>query len=365
VAADGVVLITHPQGQDTVLTSVPEDGQPSTRTLQRQSVAAIAADAAGSVGIVAFPDRPAEIRRLSDGEVIRAGAGVVLPQEWVSLPRRMEFPTGDGQRAHVWFYPPTNPDAHPEPGTRPPLIVQAHGGPTSAARPFYSLAVQYWTSRGFALADVDYRGSTGYGRQYRELLNGQWCVVDVEDAAAAARHLAEQGLVDGDRMAIRGGSAGGTTALLATLLGDDFCGAVSYFGVTDLTHLIETTHKFESRYFDTIIGPMPSAAELMSHRSPISHASRAHTPTLVMQGLQDAVVPPSQAEEIVAGLAAKQVPHAYLPFEGEQHGFRIAANQVRALEAELAFYGQVFGLTPADPVELQLEFADRLPGRQA
>jgi dipeptidyl aminopeptidase/acylaminoacyl peptidase len=363
VTDDGSVITAHTQGRDTVLTTVPEDAAPQVSTLSEQWVGMLASDGTGLVAIVTFADRPTEIRRRSDQawQVVRAASGVALAPEWVSLPEHVSFPTADEQTAYAWFYRPTNPAAAPVDAERPPLIVSVHGGPTAAARPGFSLAVQYWTSRGFAVADVDYRGSTGYGRAFRELLHGSWGRVDVEDVGACARHLAAQGWVDGDRLAIHGGSAGGTTTLLATLLTDDFSAGVSYFGVTDLEDLLATTHKFESRYFDTVIGPLPQAHDLMRQRSPLTHAEQAHVPTLVMQGTEDAVVPPAQAEAIVAALDANCVPHAYLPFEGEQHGFRRADNQVRALEAELAFYGQVFGFSPADELApLHLRHAERL-----
>jgi dipeptidyl aminopeptidase/acylaminoacyl peptidase len=362
VRGDGTVVSVHSAGRDSLLTTVPEDGERTTTTLAEQVVTGIVDDGESLVGIVGFPDRPMQVRRLMAGdEVLRDGAGARLPAPWVSVPRRVSFPTGEDQTAYAWFYPPVNPSVSAPPQDRPPLIVSVHGGPTSAARPTFSMAVQYWTTRGFAWADVDYRGSTGYGRPFRELLNGAWGHVDVEDAAAAARHLAAEGLVDGDRMAIRGGSAGGTTTLLATLLGHDFAAGVSYFGVTDIGDLLATTHKFESRYFDSIIGPMPDAEPIVLERSPITHAGSAHVPTLILQGLEDAVVPPAQAEAIVAALEANEVPHAYLPFEGEQHGFRIAANQVTALESELSFYGQVFGVAPAgDSSPIQLRFAENL-----
>jgi dipeptidyl aminopeptidase/acylaminoacyl peptidase len=361
VRADGTVVTVHGSDSGTVLTAVPESGEASSTELSGQVVTALADDGASLVGIVGFADESAQVRRVESGQVLRAGTGVSLPKPWVSVARRVTFPTGDGQRAHALVYLPTNPDAQAGDGQTPPLIVSVHGGPTSAARPTFSLGVQFWTSRGFAVADLDYRGSTGYGRPYRELLNGQWCEVDVQDAAALVTYLASEGLVDGERAAIHGGSAGGTTALLATLLTDAFAAGVAYFGVTDLASLVAETHKFESRYFDTMIGPLPGAADTMAQRSPITHADKATVPTLVMQGLEDAVVPPAQAEAIVAALEANEVPHAYLPFPGEQHGFRVAANQVRALEAELSFYGQVFGFVPAgDVVPVRLRFADRL-----
>ena len=364
VLRDGTVLMTHQDGLDAILTWIPEDGPPRTERLAGRTVRALAHDGTRIVGIVAFPDRPPEVQILPDGEVLRPGAGVRLPPEWVSVPQRIAFPTADGVPAYAWVHLPRNPGVQPPPGSDPPLLVGVHGGPTGQANADYSPAVQFWTSRGFATADVDYRGGTGHGRAFRQLLNGTWGVVDVEDSEAAARHLADEGLVDPRRMAIRGGSAGGLTTLLATMLGDTFSAGVSYFGVVDMAALIADTHKFESRYLDTIVGPMPEAAGLVRERSPIAHVDRAHTPTLVMQGLEDAVVPPSQAEEIVAALVEKEVPHAYLAFAGEQHGFRMAASQVRALESELAFYAVVFGFEPADPIEpLELAFAENLPER--
>jgi dipeptidyl aminopeptidase/acylaminoacyl peptidase len=364
VLPDGTVVSAHAEGLDTVLTFVPEAGPSRAERLEGLVVEDVAFDGTRLVGIVTCADRPMEIRGLTDGEILRPASGPSLPEGWVSVPTRIEFPTATGHQGYAWVYLPRNPQAQAEPGALPPLLVQVHGGPTSRAYPEFQLAKQYWTSRGFAIADVDYRGSSGFGRAFRQLLNGQWCVVDVEDSAAAASQLAAAGLVDGAHMAIRGGSAGGTTALLATLLGDTFAAGVSHFGVVDLAALVAETHKFESRYFDTMIGPLPEAAGLMRERSPITHADRAHTPTLVTQGLEDAVVPPAQAESIVAALAERRVPHAYVPFAGEQHGYRMASSQVRALEAELSFLAQVFGFTPADEIEsVELQFAENLPGR--
>ena len=363
VAPDGAVLTVHGRDLDTVLTTVPEHGEPHEQVLRLASVVMLAHDGTAPVGIVAHPDRPTEVLRLVSGDVLREASGPRLPEDWVSLPTHVEFPTSDGQVAHAWVYLPRNPQVQAEPGALPPLRVRVHGGPTSAASPAFSLGLQYWTSRGFAVADVDYRGSTGYGRPYRELLREQWCVADVEDACAAAGHLAERGLVDPAHLAITGGSAGGTTTLLATTLHDVFGAGVALFAVTDIHELLAVTHKFESRYFDSMLGPLPAAADRYTDRSPITHIARCRTPLLVMQGLEDAVVPPAQAEAVVAALAAHGVPHAYLAFEGEQHGFRRAENQVRAMEAELAFYGAVFGFTPPGVEPIMLESAEHLPGR--
>jgi dipeptidyl aminopeptidase/acylaminoacyl peptidase len=227
----------------------------------------------------------------------------------------------------------------------------SHGGPTAAARPQLNLAVQYWTSRGFAVADVNYRGSTGYGRAFRLALNDAWGIADVDDCIAAARYLAGHHRVDGGRLAIRGGSAGGYTTLCALTFHDEFTAGCSLFGVADLEALALDTHKFESRYLDRLIGPYPERRDLYVERSPIHHTDRLATPLIILQGLEDEVVPPAQAEMMVAALRAKGVPFAYVPFEGEQHGFRQAPNIRRALEAELYFYSRVFGFELAEPIE--------------
>jgi dipeptidyl aminopeptidase/acylaminoacyl peptidase len=226
-----------------------------------------------------------------------------------------------------------------------------HGGPTSHARHVLALAKQFWTTRGFAVVDVDHGGSTGYGRPFRRLLDGQWGVVDVQDAVAAAAHLAAEGVVDPDHLAIRGGSAGGFTTLAALCFHDTFSAGASHYGVADLSALAADTHKFESRYLDGLIGRWPAERATYEARSPIHHTDGFEAPLLVLQGSEDEVVPPNQAEMIVAALAASGVPHAYVLFEGEQHGFRKAENIIRALEAELWFYGRVFGFEPADELE--------------
>ena len=270
---------------------------------------------------------------------------------YVSTARPITFPTTGGRDAHALYYPPVNPDVVAPERELPPLLVFIHGGPTSSAAPSLALSRQFWTSRGFAVADVNYGGSTGFGSEYRRRLDGAWGVVDVDDCIAAARHLADRGDVDPDRLAIRGGSAGGFTTLAALTSHHTFGAGASHYGVADLEALALETHKFESRYLDRLIGPYPEMADVYRDRSPINHIEHCTTPLIVFQGLEDEVVPPAQAEMIVGALAANGVPHAYLPFEGEQHGFRIAANIVRALEAELWFYGRVFGFTPADAIE--------------
>jgi dipeptidyl aminopeptidase/acylaminoacyl peptidase len=260
-------------------------------------------------------------------------------------------PAGARRTAHAFFYPPSAPGLSGPAGTAPPLIVMGHGGPTAHSDPALSLKVQYWTSRGFAVVDVNYGGSTGFGRAYRDLLRGAWGVVDVEDVVNAAAHLADRGLVDGQRLAIRGGSAGGFTVLAALERSDRFGAGTNLFGVADLTALATDTHKFESRYLDGLIGPYPEREDLYRDRSPINHTALLSSPLLVLQGLEDEIVPPNQSEAIVAAVAAKGLPHAYVTFEGEQHGFRRAENIIRSFEVELWFYGKVFGFEPADRIE--------------
>ena len=274
---------------------------------------------------------------------------------YLSSPRAIEFPTTGGATAHALFYPPRNPGHQGPDGDLPPLVVTSHGGPTSAASTSLELRTQFWTSRGFAVVDVDYRGSSGYGRAYREQLAGQWGVVDVDDCVAAAGHLAGAGEVDIDRMAIRGSSASGLTTLLALTTGV-FAAGASLYGVADLAALATDTHKFESRYLDGLVGRWPDAAATYRERSPIHVADRLSAPLIIFQGLDDKVVPPAQAEMLVAALRTAGIPFAYLTFEGEAHGFRKAETIRRVVEAELDFYGQVLGFTPADdvdPVEIQ------------
>jgi dipeptidyl aminopeptidase/acylaminoacyl peptidase len=280
--------------------------------------------------------------------VLREGRGLPLGRADISRPEPITFPSADGRTAHAHLYRPASATSAGPDDERPPLVVMIHGGPTAAARPMLSLATQLWTSRGFAVVDVDHGGSTGYGRPYRRLLDGGWGVVDVEDCIAAARHLAEAGIVDGSRMVIRGGSAGGLTTLAALCTSDVFAAGTSLYGVTDLAALARDTHKFESRYLDGLVGPWPEAEAVYDARSPINLLDGLATPVLVLQGADDLVVPPSQAEAVVAAVAAKGLPHAYILFDGEGHGFRQAGTIVRALQAELAFYGQVLGFTPAD-----------------
>jgi len=277
-------------------------------------------------------------------ETLRPPRDLGVDPGFLSVPEHITFPSDDGRTAHALFYPPAHPERTGPQGELPPLIVEIHGGPTSAASPVFSTGVHYWTSRGFAVVDVNYGGSTGYGRAFREELLGQWGIVDVADCLAAARHLARTGRVDGERLTIRGGSAGGFTTL-AALARDDtpFAAGADLFGVADLEALARDTHKFESRYLDRLVGPYPDARDVYVERSPIHHVDRFTRPLIVLQGSEDPIVPPAQSETIVDALRDRKVPVAYLLFEGEQHGFRRAENIRRALDAELSFYAQVLG----------------------
>ncbi|HVO31062.1 MAG TPA: prolyl oligopeptidase family serine peptidase, partial [bacterium] len=248
--------------------------------------------------------------------------------------------------AHALFYRPKNRDFVEPPGARPPLLVLSHGGPTSATSATFSPEIQFFTSRGFAVVDVNYGGSTGYGRDYRDSLRGAWGVVDVDDCIAAARHLVERGEADGARLCIRGGSAGGYTTLCALTFRHGFAAGASYYGVSDLESLAKDTHKFEARYLDQLVGPYPARKDLYVARSPIAHVEKLSTPVIFLQGLDDRVVPPDQSSRMHAALKAKGIPTALLTFEGEGHGFDRADSIKRAIEAELYFYGAILGFTP-------------------
>ncbi len=278
---------------------------------------------------------------------LRDTGKALLPPEAVSVAVPIDFPSADGRMAHAFFYPPRNPAYQAPNNTLPPLLTFVHGGPTAQSEPAYASRIQYWTSRGFGVVDVNYGGSTGFGRAYRRELNGNWGVVDVEDVIAAARYLASSGRVDPARMAISGGSAGGFTVLTALSSSDVFKAGADYFGVSDMTALAKDTHKFESRYLDSMIGPLPQAQAVYDSRSPLNHLDGFRAPLIVLQGADDPVVPPNQSAKIVEALRARQVPVAYILFPGEGHGFRKPENTIRSLQSELSFYGQVFGFTPA------------------
>ncbi|MGE5217269.1 MAG: prolyl oligopeptidase family serine peptidase [Chloroflexota bacterium] len=284
-------------------------------------------------------------------EVLRRSRQTVVSREYLAEPKAIEFPTERGLMAHGYFYPPRNRDYAAPATEKPPLLVMSHGGPTSSSSSSLKYSIQYWTSRGIAILDVNYGGSSGYGRAYRQRLNGQWGIVDVDDCVNGARYLAERGQVDANRLAVRGGSAGGYTTLCALTFREIFKAGASHYGICDLEALARDTHKFESRYLDRLIGPYPERRDLYAERSPIHFTDRLNCAMIIFQGLEDKVVPPNQAEKMVEALRAKKLPVAYLTFKGEQHGFRKAENIKRVLEAELYFYSNVFGFELADPVE--------------
>jgi len=276
-------------------------------------------------------------------EVLRQASESSVDSGYFSEPEAIEFDTTNDLKAYGFFYPPRNKDYEKPSKELPPLIVVMHGGPTSCSYTSLDLIIQFWTSRGFAIFDVNYGGSTGFGRPYRERLKGNWGVVDVDDCVNGALHLVKRGLVDGNRLIIRGGSAGGYTTLAALTFRDVFKAGASYYGVSDLEALARETHKFESRYLDGLVGPYPEAKQIYRERSPLNYTERLSAPVIFFQGLEDKVVPPGQAEKMVTALRQKGIPVAYIAFEGEQHGFRKAENIKRALEAELYFYSRIFG----------------------
>jgi dipeptidyl aminopeptidase/acylaminoacyl peptidase len=351
-------------GPDAVLACYSQDGawhlawiEVGTGRLTRlelpySSYAGIVVEGGRAVFRAGGPDRPAAIVQLDQSgaatELCSAGD---LPVEtrYLARPEPIAFTSG-GATAHAFYYPPTNPEFEAPSGERPPLIVKSHGGPTGSTSSELRLANQFWTSRGFALCDVNYGGSTGYGRAYRERLNGRWGEVDVEDCLNAARALVADGKADEQRLAITGGSAGGYTTLCALTFHDLFRVGASHYGVSDLEALAKDTHKFESRYLDGLVGPWPEAAALYRARSPIHHVGQLSCACIFFQSLEDAVVPPAQAETMVEALRHKGLPVAYLAFAGEQHGFRRAETIQTVLRAELTFYGRIFGFDPADPL---------------
>jgi dipeptidyl aminopeptidase/acylaminoacyl peptidase len=284
-------------------------------------------------------------------QVLRESSKMEIDPGYLSTPRIVDFPTENGMTSHAVVYPPQNPDFTGPDGERPPLIVVSHGGPTFSSSSTLSLEIQYWTSRGFAVADVNYGGSTGYGREYRKRLNGQWGIVDVDDCLNCARYLVKMREVDSSRTIIRGRSAGGYTALAALAFRDFFKAGASHYGISDLEAVVADTHKFESRYVDNLVGPYPARRDIYLKRSPVNSAQNLSCPVIFFQGSEDKVVPPDQSEKMARALRERGVPVAYLLFEGEQHGFRKAKNIKRALDAELYFYSRIFGFEPADSVE--------------
>jgi len=363
--ADGRVLVAFSRDGLDHLGVAPAGGGPVVPVRSPfTSLSSLRAFGSGAVLVGASPtaeaavvavEVPAEVA--GDGStpveqaVLRPPRDLGLDPAVLSVPEPVSFATTGDRFAHALFYPPTHPDLVGPEGEAPPLIVLSHGGPTSAARPQLNLAVQFWTSRGFGVVDVNYGGSSGYGRRYRRRLNGEWGIVDVDDCVAATRLLVDRGDADRDRLIIRGGSAGGFTTLCALAFREVFAAGASLYGIADLETLATDTHKFEAHYTDTLVGPYPARRSLYVERSPIHHLDEIDCPVIVLQGAEDVVVPPNQAEALVEALADNGLPHACLLFEGEQHGFRKAETIVRAIEAEAYFYSRVLGFDLADEVE--------------
>jgi dipeptidyl aminopeptidase/acylaminoacyl peptidase len=364
--ADGTVVAAWSSaGRDHLGMLVPGDAGFEELPTPYTAFRAVRATSTGVVVLAASTELPPAVATIAvpsaTHQLVRASRPVSVDRAYLSVPEPIEFPTGGGLTAHALVYPPTNPGFAAPDGERPPLIVAVHGGPTSSAAAILNYELQFWTSRGFAVADVDYGGSSGYGRAYRHRLQGRWGEVDVADCEAAATALAEAGRVDRGRMVIHGGSAGGYTVLAAVTNGAVFAAGASYYGVADIAALARDTHKFEARYLDGLVGPWPATQPLYEERSPIFHVDRLATPLIIFQGLEDKVVPPNQAEMMVDALRGRGVPVAYLAYPGEQHGFRQAANIMRTTEAELSFYGQVLGFVPAGPIEpVHIDNADAI-----
>jgi dipeptidyl aminopeptidase/acylaminoacyl peptidase len=317
-------------------------------------VVVLAGDAVTAPGILELTaEGPSLLTPAADGAAYRA---------CLSQPQPVSFPSGEGATAHGLFYPATNPRFAPEGDELPPLVIKCHGGPTSATSTARDLRLQFWTSRGFSVLDVNYRGSTGYGRAYRRSLYGRWGVADVEDCIAGAEFLAARGLIDRQRLLISGGSAGGYTVLCALTFTDAFRAGASYYGIGDLQSMFATTHKFESCYDHWLMGPYPESRAVYEQRSPLKHADRINCPIIFFQGARDRVVPPEQSQAMVAALTANGVPVAYLEFPEESHGFRDAAAIRRSLEAEHYFYCRILGLPL--PAVTPVEIVNLPPARQ-
>ena len=334
------------------------DPQGATRSIEVpfSEVSFVTADTAGEslLFVGASPTQePAIVRLDLDSEtceVVYAPSKLNIAPGYLSSPQHIIFPTTEDGVAHAYHYEPTNQDFTVEDDELPPLVVICHGGPTSASGTGLDLSTHYWTSRGFAVVDVNYRGSSGYGKVYRDALKSKWGIYDTDDCIAAAQYLIDKGLVDKDRVIIRGGSAGGYTTINALTFHDFFAAGAALYGIADLMVFIGDTHKFESRYLDSLVGQYPEEAQRYHDRSAINFMDQLATPMIILQGLEDEIVPPSQAEIMVEALESKGLPYAYIGFPGEQHGFRQAENIIRAQEAELYFYGKVLGFEPADDI---------------
>jgi dipeptidyl aminopeptidase/acylaminoacyl peptidase len=364
----GEILISARSGGRDQLLRRSADGSIAAIDLpQFTEISSLAIDGDTLIVRAAGPTQPAVIAEVTlDGGVtiLRVASPNVPEPEDVSLPRHIEFPTTRGRSAYGNFYPPTNRSYRAPEGELPPLIVTSHGGPTAQAFSGFATGFQLFTSRGYAVLDVDYGGSTGYGREYRERLIGEWGIVDVDDCVAGAKYLAEQGVVDGKRQAIRGASASGFTTLAALAFRKQFDAGCTSFGIGDLRAFVKDTHKFESRYLESLVGPWPAEQQKYLDRSPSLHAENITSPVLVQQGGEDKIVPVEEAERIVDALFERRVPHAYLLYPGEDHGFRAKDSIIHSFGGELSFYAQVFGFEPADDIErLEIRFLDEARDR--
>jgi dipeptidyl aminopeptidase/acylaminoacyl peptidase len=373
VLGDGRLAVLHGRADLRLGVLDPETGELADPELPYSTFAAtLAADGRSVAAVAGSPDTPEAVIRVDTVttrvEALRRELDVLPDVAYLPVPRAMELADEDGRTVHALVYPPSNPDVTAPAGAAPPYVVWVHGGPTAASTTDLDLTKAYFTSRGIGVIDVNYGGSSGYGRAYRERLRGRWGVVDVEDAKAAARALAQAGQADRDRLAIRGGSAGGWTALAAVttgaVSGAVFAAAASYFGVADLVTFASQTHDFESRYLDALVGPLPGFEPVYRERSPLGHVTEATSPILLLQGMDDPIVPFQQSQGLARELAERGIPHACIMFEGESHGFRKAATLTAALEAELSFYGQIMGFEPPGVPRVELREA-RPPEAQA
>ncbi|MBI2763711.1 MAG: S9 family peptidase [Chloroflexi bacterium] len=360
---DGAILAIGRSGGRDRLYRVGPDGSSTTLDLPYTEIGSVSIDGSVAVMRVVSPTEPARViafdTATGDVDVLRVASPLQPDPADVSIPRHIEFPSTGGRISRGNYYAPHNARFRAPDGELPPLVVTSHGGPTSAAFSGWTTTMQLFASRGFAVLDVDYGGSTGYGREYRRSLNGEWGIVDVDDCVAGAEWLVAQGLADPARLAIRGGSASGFTTLAALAFRRTFTAGTTLFGIGDLRSFVKDTHKFESRYLETMVGPWPETRQRYLDRSPALHADRIVAPVLVQQGADDRVVPPAEAERIVAALREQRVPHAFILFPGEDHGFRGREAIIRSVGAELSFYGQIFGFTPADAIEpLAVTFID-------
>ncbi|MBC8453064.1 MAG: S9 family peptidase [Chloroflexi bacterium] len=352
---DGSILLKGSQDGVGRFRTIALDGTVLAETsVPHSSIAEVNVIGGDVAYIGASETSAAEVVRASiDGGSVmslKSSSDIELDDAYLSIPEEISFPSTENGEAHAFYYPPTNPDFESDGSETPPLLVISHGGPTSATSSSLSLPIQFWTSRGFAVVDVNYRGSTGYGKAFRDALKGNWGVYDTDDCIAAADHLVSKGLADTNRLAIKGGSAGGYTTINALTFHDRFAVGATYYGIADLSVFIGDTHKYESRYLDSLIGPYPEAKQLYHDRSAINFTDQLSCPMIILQGLEDKIVPPSQAEIMAGALRDKGIPFSLMMFEGEQHGFRQSKNIKASLEGELYFYGRVMGFTPAGEV---------------